>query len=53
VSDLINEKKLNPIQKKAVFVLLNNNEIVAILPICPANSARVEAQTQNVLTIQY
>lgn len=53
VSDIINEKKLNPIQKKSVFILLNHNDIVAALPICPADGVRVKAQTQIVLAIQY
>ncbi len=53
VSDSINQMKLNPIDKREVFVLYHSNEIIALLPLFPSQNFAVSKATQNILKITY
>jgi tRNA(Ile)-lysidine synthase len=51
VSDYVQEKKLNPIQKSQLLALVSETEIAAILPLCIHQKLAVEEQTSQVLKI--
>ncbi len=53
ISDLVNQKKLNPIQKKSLFILSNAEIILALIPLCPASEFSVQKETEIILKIEY